>query len=166
MRCTWSPVGQTPLVVHRTRHHRRVSAIAAVTISPRRRHLGWYLALHRDGAIRQEQVLTFLVDLHRHLRSPVIVIWDNLNSHKSRRVREFADGSNWLVALERLPPYAPELNAVEYGWSYTKFVELANATPADVDELYKAVVVANEPIRGNQRHLAGFVRATGLPIDL
>jgi len=35
VRRTWSPCGQTPIVVQRTRHHQKVSVIAALIISPR-----------------------------------------------------------------------------------------------------------------------------------
>lgn len=66
VRRTWAPRGQTPTLRQRTRHHRRVSAIGGLSISPRRRRLGWYLVFHLDRSIRQEQVIDFL----RHLLRP------------------------------------------------------------------------------------------------
>src|SRR5215471_4449657 len=48
VRRTWAPRGRTPILKHRMRHHCRLSLIGAISISPQRRHLGWYLNFHRD----------------------------------------------------------------------------------------------------------------------
>lgn len=165
VRRTWAPIGRTPVLHQRTRHHRKVSAIGAITISPQRRRLGHYLHLHRDGSIGQEQVIAFLRDLLRHLRGNVVVVWDNLSAHRGRRVRDYAAGVPRLH-LEYLPPYAPDLNPLEYSWSHTKMNGLANCCPADVDELHAAVTGATEWISDEQELLRGFVRASGLPIRL
>lgn len=50
--------------------------------------------------------------LHRQLDSPVLLIWDNLGGHRSRRMTSFAARTCWLT-LVYLPPYAPDLNPVE-----------------------------------------------------
>ena len=50
---------------------------------------------------------------HRYLDAPVIVIWDNLNTHLSRKMRAFTSGHpDWLTMIQ-LPAYAPDLNPVE-----------------------------------------------------
>ncbi len=165
MRRTWAPRGQTPVLRVRVRHHRRVSAIGGLSISPQRRHLGWYLVFHKDRSVRQEQVLAFLRDLLRHLRRPLVVIWDHLQAHQSKLLRR------WLrrcrrVHLEYLPGYAPELNPNELGWSYLKGSDrLANFCPNDVDELHGAVRQAAKQAR-TQTLLASLVRGTGLPIRI
>lgn len=165
VRRTWAPVGQTPVLRQRTRHHRKVSGIGAITISPQRRRLGYYLHLHRDGSIGQEQVIAFLRDLLRHLRGDVVVVWDNLSAHRGRKVREYQARTPRLH-LEYLPPYAPDLNPLEYSWSHTKMNGLANYCPANVDELHEAVTGATECIPDEQELLRGFLRATRLPIRL
>ena len=38
--------------------------------------------------------------------------------HRSRLVREFIELSEGHIVTEYLPAYAPELNPVEYIWSY------------------------------------------------
>jgi transposase len=44
---------------------------------------------------------------YRYLDAPVIVIWDNLATHLSRKVRAFTAGHpGWLMVIQ-LPPYAP-----------------------------------------------------------
>lgn len=162
---TWAPRGQTPILKTRTRHHRRLSVIGAVTISPRRRRLGWYLNFHIDRSIRQEQVIEFLRDLLRHIRGEVILIWDRLNAHRGKRVRSFVAGHPRLH-VEFLPAYAPELNPNEYAWSYFKCRSLANYCPDDVDELADTVKRTAAKLRTQQTLLRGFVRAAGLPIAL
>jgi transposase len=162
---TWAPKGQTPVLRHRTRHHRRVSAIGGLSISPQRRRVGWLLRFHTDRSIRQEQVVDFLRDLGRHLRGKIVVVWDHLQAHKSRLLR------GWLrrcrrIHLEYLPGYAPELNPNEYGWSYLKRNPLANYCPHDVDQLHERVVAAADDAADSQRLLRSFIYATSLSIRL
>jgi putative transposase len=149
----------------RIRRRRRVSGIGGVSISPSRRRLGWYLQFHLDLGIRQEQVVAFLRYLLSHLRGRILVVWDRLGAHKGRQLRR------WLrrcrrVHLEFLPPYAPELNPNEYGWSYLKGGELANFCPDDVEQLHGRVVVAATNAASQQSLLRGFVHGTKLPILL
>ena len=79
--------------------------------------------------------MEFLTHLLRHLRGPVLVIWDRLQTHRSRLVREFADAQEGRLALEYLPAYAPELNPVEYIWGHWKHHELPNFCPDDFAQL-------------------------------
>ena len=44
-----------------------------------------------------------------------------------------------LVHLRALPAYAPELNPVEQCWNHTKYADLANFIPDDLDHLQQAV---------------------------
>ncbi len=137
-RRTWSPVGRTPLLRHRTRHHRKVSCIGGLSISPIRRRLRWYLKFHTDTSIRQEQVIRFLRHLPRHLRGPNLLIWDRLNAHLGCLVRQWLSHHLQIVA-ESLPPYVPELNPNEYGWAHLKQYDLANYCPAEVETLKERV---------------------------
>lgn len=162
---TWAPRGQTPVLRQRTRHHRRVSAIGGLSISPGRRRLGWYLRFHRDQSIRQEQVIAFLRHLLRHLRGSVIVVWDHLGAHRGRTLRYWLRRCRRLH-LEFLPGYAPELNPNEYGWAYLKTHRLANYCPPDVDRLHARVLVEARDTASHQTLLRSFVHATGLPIRL
>jgi transposase len=166
VRRTWAPRGRTPLLKHRTRHHRKISCIGGLSISPQRRHLEWYLKFHADTSIRQNEIITFLGELLSHLRGPVILIWDRLNAHRGKLVRQ------WLarrprVQVEYLPPYAPELNPNEYGWINLKGgATLANACPDDIHELSALVVRAAHQRRRRPGLLRSFVRATKLPLRL
>jgi transposase len=163
VRRTWALRGQTPILPQRTRHHRRVSALGGLSLSPRRRRLGWYLHFHLDRSIRQEQVVDFLRDLLRHLAGPIIVVWDRLAAHRSRLLRQWLRRCRRLH-LEYLPGYAPELNPNEYGWAYLKTNPLANYCPDDVEQLHASVLAAGRELAAQQSLLRSFVHATGLPI--
>jgi putative transposase len=165
LRRTWAPRGQTPILHTRTRHHRHVSLIGGISISPRRRRLGWLLNFHADKSIRQEQVIAFLRDLTRHIRGEVFVIWDRLNAHRGKKVRFFL-ARRARLHTEFLPPYAPELNPNEYGWGYLKCTKLANYAPDNLGELQVATKKAAAKISSTQKLLRGFIQATGLPIRL
>ena len=49
---------------------------------------------------------------HQQLAGPLVVVWDNLNSHVSAAMAELAAARDWLTVCQ-LPPYAHELNPVE-----------------------------------------------------
>jgi putative transposase len=51
----------------------------------------------------------------QQLHAPVILCWDNLNTHLSAAMRRFIEAHpDWLTET-RLPAYAPDLNPVEIG---------------------------------------------------
>ena len=56
----------------------------------------------------------FLDAAHQQLNGPVVLVWDNLNTHVSRAMAELVAARSWLTRY-RLPPYASELNPVELG---------------------------------------------------
>ena len=162
---TWAQRGVTPFLRHRLCHHRKVSAIGALTISPKRRRLGLYLHLYPQHNICQEAVIVFLPDLRRHLGGPIVVIWDRWSVHRGGRVRRFLEGQS-LIHAEWLPPCAPDLNPMDKGWGWMKCHRLANYAPAHLDDLSSAVASAHQEARARQDLLRSFVRATGLPIRL
>lgn len=164
LRRSWGPRGETPVLHDRMRNRRHVSAIGAISISPVRKRLNWYMHLHHDS-VGEAHVVAFLRDLTRQLRGDIVLVWDNLGAHRSGMVRDYLAGQPRLIP-EFLPPYAPELNAIEYGWGHLKSNPLANLCPADTHELEGHVGAAACEIRADQSLLRGFVHATGLPIRL
>jgi DDE superfamily endonuclease len=92
---------------------------------------------------------------------PVIVVWDNLNVHKSHAMRAFVATRDWLQ-VAYLPPYAPELNPVEGLWSNLKGGELANHACRTTQELIATAQVGSFRLRREQDLLVGFLHQTGL----
>lgn len=90
---------------------KNVSAIAGLT------GRDFYFQLHA-GAIRSPEVIAFLQALHRQLPGKVLLLWDGAPIHRSRVVTAFVQTQSDWLHVERLPADAPELNPVEYLWSY------------------------------------------------
>ena len=117
----------------------------------------------RPGTYNDESLIEFVRDLRRHLAGQhVILLWDGLPSHRSRRMQEFlAKQSGWLQ-VERLPAYAPELNPVEGLWANLKGRELANRCEDEIDTVDLVARVGARRVRGDQGLLFGFLRHTRL----
>jgi|SRR5687768_15251815 len=162
LRRTWAPCGTTPTLAVRARSHEKVSGIGALIVSPRRRQLTLALALYPRLNIRGPQVLRFLRHLARHVRGPVILVWDRGNPHKHHVVRAWlATHPRWHIVW--LPPYAPELNPVELVWGYFKYGRLANVAPDTVDEIQHHVRRERRRLARHQPLLRSFFRHSALP---
>ncbi|MFF1594974.1 transposase [Streptomyces sp. NPDC058286] len=54
---------------------------------------------------------------HQQLGGPIVLVWENLNTHVSRTMRQLVDARFWLTVYQ-LAPYSPEFNPVEGIWSH------------------------------------------------
>src|SRR6516225_5742601 len=91
---TWAPKGQTPVLQY-SFTWKQLSAVAGVSF--------WNI---------------YFKPLRRHLGDrKLLIVWDRLQAHRSRLVREYVESQEGAIHLEFLPPYAPELNPVEYLWA-------------------------------------------------
>jgi transposase len=138
-----------------------VSAISAVTVSPRRQRCNLY-GLFYLANITQEEVVRFLRLLLRHLPGPIILIWDGGSVHRGPIVRQFLA---WHARLhvEQLPAYAPELNPDELVWNYLKH-HLANGSPDHVDDLLDDLTHLTRNLRRSPALLRAFVVGSELPV--
>lgn len=116
-----------------------MSVIGGVSVSPAEGRLGFYFATAPNGFFTAGKVVGFLRDLLRHLRGNVTVVWDRGGNHKGPVMRDFLR-RNRRLRLEMLPAWAPDHNPVEAVWSWLKYVELANYTPAGVGPLDDEVI--------------------------
>ena len=134
VRRSWQPRGQTPVLLQRGRRLKKVSALAALGVSPRRDHVRLYFRLHSDAEIGARQVIGFLRHLNQELNGPCVLLWDRLNAHRAKRTRHFVESDDHLHPFF-LPAYAPELNPVEYAWGYLKMNPLANWPAFEIENL-------------------------------
>lgn len=155
---TWALRGQTPIVGHFYRRD-RISAISALTVSPRRRHYGLYFSF-QAGNIKTGDVAVFLGELLRHLRGHVVLLWDKALIHRGKPVQRIRQRFKRLH-VECFPEYAPELNPTEYVWAQAKR-RTANGSPRCVKELRSSVLKAVREIRSSQRLLKSCIRVTEL----
>jgi transposase len=97
------------------------------------------------------------------LHAPVILCWDNLNTHISAAMRAFTGAhQDWLTVVQ-LPSYAPDLNPAEGVWANMKN-GLGNLAARNVDQL--AAVLRNRLKRIQYRPaLIGFLAQTGLTLE-
>jgi len=100
-----------------------------------RQVLGIIVHKHWEPDWLSPQDVDFLRRLLRQIPGDLLVIWDGLRQHRSRRVRDFVADQDGRLTLEYLPAYAPELNPVEYVWGYWKRHELPNFCPRDFGQL-------------------------------
>ena len=157
VRRTWAPRGQRPVMYCWDRHD-RLSVIAGLTLSARRRRIGLYFAIHEHN-VKTPQVEAFIRQVQRQLGRPLVVVMDRLAAHRS--AAGLLRGDERFV-IEWLPGYAPDLNPVEAAWSQTKYTDLANYVPADVLDLKIEAKLALEATKAKQQLLRSFFHAARL----
>jgi len=165
VRRSWAPAGQTPILRQRTRHHRKLSVIAALVVSPCRRRVRLYFKNYPDANIDGTAVANFLCHLHRQRRSQLFLLWDRLSAHRAAIASEFLRRHRRLHP-EFLPPYAPELNPVEGVWGYLKLNPLANFAPPDLSALVSRARRCSRSLQRKPRLLRSFIRHCPLPLRL
>ena len=85
----------------------------AKAVGGRRCQLLEHLLQTSASAVRAPDIVAFLRALRRHLADrKLLIVWDRLQAHRSRLVREYVQGQEGAIHLEYLPPYAPELNPI------------------------------------------------------
>ena len=117
----------------------------------------------RDGrrkGFTEADYAALLDAAHQQLGGPIVVVWDNLNTHVSAAMAELIAARPWLTVY-RLPPYAHELNPVESVWSHLKR-SLANLTKHTIAELTVLVNTRLKRMQYRPALLAGFLASTGL----
>lgn len=162
VRRTLAPRGKTPILKTKASHREKVSVTAALTISPKSHRLGLYWKTFPRSFVNAERSAEFLRGLLRNLDGAVIVVWDGGPMHKGEPIQKLCSDYPRLH-LERLPPYAPDLNPVEYLWSHLKYGRMANFIPDDVFQLDAVLNDNLRKTRKSPQSLSAFFRAAKLP---
>jgi hypothetical protein len=146
----------------------RLSVAALVAVKPGHRpRLIYRTHRGRRGGRRKgltEADYAALFDAaHRQLGGPIVLVWDNLNTHVSAVMAELVAARPWLTVY-RLPPYAHELNPVEPVWAHLKR-SLANLTKHNIAELTVLVKTRLKRMQHRPGLLDGFLTSTGLDLS-
>ena len=165
VRRTWSPRGRTPVLYQRTRHHTKVSVIAALCVAPHRDRVHLYFRLHGDAQINTDLVIDFLRQLNRQLQGRIILLWDRLGAHRSKSTQGFLSDTPALHPVF-LPPYAPDLNPVEFVWSYLKTKPLANLALTELPSLQSVTRRHARSLQHKERLLRSFLKHSPLILRL
>ena len=152
---TYAPCGQTPILKEYLSYD-HLSLIGAITPQ------GRLFLKDYDHSITSQEVVAFLGQLQRLIPGMLLVIWDGHPIHRSKKLRAYlAGGAAQRIHLEQLPGYAPDLNPMEWVWSYLKVAELAN-TPCDhLSEVSKLIHKAKRRMQRRPELIQAFIRDAG-----
>src|SRR5512135_2864521 len=93
-------------------------------------------SLVRPTSLNGLHTIEFLVHLGRLGADRLLVVWDGSPIHRRAEVKAFVAEAGDAIHLEPLPPYAPDLNPVEWLWRQMKEVEMRNQTCLDLEQLH------------------------------
>lgn len=166
---TWGRRGHTPVISVSGKGSGRLSVAGLFCVRPGQRpRLLYRVKIHRPRkgerrSFAETDYAALLDAAHQYLKAPIVLIWDNLNTHLSAAMRKLIAGRDWLHVFQ-LPAYAPDLNPIESAWSHVKR-SLGNLAATSVDHL--ATIVRNRLKRIQYRPdlLANFLAQTGLTLD-
>jgi putative transposase len=148
-------------------HDTRVSLAALIAVRPGQRPR-LIFRTHRARRADKRKGFTetdyarLLDTAHQQLGGPVVLVWDGLNTHTSRAMRELVAARSWLTVFQ-LPAYAPELNPVEPVWSNLKR-SLANLVKQDIGQLTALVRTRLRRMQYRPGLLDGFLAKPGLDL--
>ena len=166
---TWGPRGQTPVIRVRGRSRRRISIAALACYKPGETARLIYrprIHLQLKGARKSfawTDYRDLLVRAHLQLRAPIVVVWDNLNTHRTAGLRQYAADHDWLT-IYQLPSYAPDLNPVEGIWSLLRRGHTANVAFTDPEHLERTLRHGLAQIQRRPHLIDGCLTETGLKL--
>ena len=154
---TYGPKGQTPVMDEwQTRDH--LSVMGGVTSQ------GKVYTLVRPTSLNGLHSIEFLVHLGRVVGDRLLVIWDRSPIHRRAEVQAFVAEAGGKIHLEPLPPYAPDLNPVEWLWQHLKKVELRNLVCLDLEQLHMELHLALGRVRPRLALVRSFFEGAGLAL--
>jgi len=160
VRATWAPRGQTPVLRHPF-NWKRLSLAGALAYEPDGSDAHLFFEL-RPGAYNDETLIAFLSELNEVEQRNVLLVWDGLPSHRSRRMSDWIASQHHWLSVERLPGYAPDLNPIENVWGNLKSQELANLCSNTIDQVADIAEGGLDRIGSDAALCFAFLRHSGL----
>ncbi|MER6434383.1 transposase [Streptomyces sp900105245] len=165
---TWGRCGRTPVVTISGRRTGRLSVAGLIALRPgSRTRLCHRLRTHAAGKgtrrrMSEQDFVALVGGVHQLVKAPIVRVWDRLNTHVSRKMRNFVAERPWLTVF-LLPAYSPDLNPVEWVWVHVKH-SLANLAVAALDRLEVLVRNRLKRLQYQPHILNGFIAGTGLTL--
>jgi transposase len=152
---SYAPCGLTPILPqYLSRDH--LAAIGAITLDGQ-----LFLQTH-EQAISSREVIGFLGWLQRSFRGQLLILWDGSPIHRSKPLKAYlANGAAERIHLEPFPGYAPELNPIEWVWSYMKVAQLANLACDSLPQLQQHVHNTKRRLQRKPNLIQSFIRHVG-----
>nr|WP_282206392.1 IS630 family transposase [Kitasatospora fiedleri] len=166
---TWGRRGRTPVVTVSGRRAGRLSVAGLIAVRPgSRTRLCHRLVTHPAGkgmrrSMGERDFIALVDGVHQLVKAPIVLVWDRLNTHVSRAVRELVDQRARLTVF-LLPAYSPDLNPVEWVWAHVKH-SLANLAVMALDRLEALVRNRLKRLQYPPDTPDGFIAGTGLTLD-
>jgi hypothetical protein len=160
VRATWAPRGHTPVLRHAF-NWKRLSLAGALVYEPDGHDAHLFFEL-RPGAYNDEALIEFLTELYAVEQRAVLLIWDGLPSHRSRRMSDWIANQRGWLSVERLPGYAPDLNPIENVWGNLKSTELANLCSTTIAEVADTAASGLDRIGTDAPLCLAFLHHSGL----
>lgn len=156
--------GRTPVVTVSGRRSGRLTVGGLIAMRPgSRTRLCHRLRTHPAGRGQRRSMgprdFIALVDgVHQLVKTPIVLVWDRLNTHVSHAMRELIAERTWLTVFP-LPAHSPDLNPVEWVWAHVKH-SLANLAVVALDRLEAHVRNRLKPLQYRPDTLDGFIAGT------
>jgi hypothetical protein len=162
-RRTLAPRGKTP-ILKVSASHGKISVIGAMALQRPTNQFSFFFELLGDNAnFRGGSVAAFVKRLRTQLTGSITLLWDNYCIHRARPVKDYIESTPTIEVVE-FPPYAPELNPVDYVWSYVKYGRLANYCPANLTELRQRITDELTLVASQSGLLSALFKRAGLPL--
>lgn len=166
---TWGRRGHTPVIPVSGKGSGRISIAGLTCYRPGQRpRLIYRTLVHRNRkgerrSFSERDYIGLLDAAHQQLDGPIVLVWDNLNTHISAAMRQMIDARDWLHVI-RLPAYAPDLNPTEGVWSHLKR-SIGNLAVTGVDHLQAIIKNRLKSIQYRTDLLDGLLAHTGLTLE-
>ncbi len=154
---TYAPRGQTP-IMDEWQTHDHLSVMGGLTSQ------GKVYTLVRPQSLNGLHTIAFLIHLGRVVGDRLLVIWDGSPIHRRAEVGAFVAEARGKIHVEPLPPYAPDLNPVEWLWRHLKEVELRNLSCLDLEQLHLELHLALGRVRQKLSLMQSFFEGAELAI--
>jgi transposase len=162
---TWAPKGQTP-VIPSAAVWTSYTCTGLVVCTPSGGNSDLMLTFQR-GSVKSSDFVKNLKRFKREWKrrygtTKLILFVDGLAAHWSKEAKEWlATQTDWLE-MHPLPPYAPDLNPVEYLWSVGKARDLANMFVDAATDVPHHIWRFKRRVKRARRTLQGFLKHSGL----
>lgn len=166
---TWAKRGHTPVARVSGKGSGRISIAGLIAVKPGERTRFVYKLREHHGrkgerrSLSERDYATLLDSAHHQVHAPLVLIWDNLNTHHDTTMTALIRARPWLTVY-RLPPYAPDLNPVEGVWSNLR-ATTSNLATTSLDQLTAIVKNRLKSLQYRPTVINGFIAETGLTLE-
>lgn len=118
-----------------------------------------FIYMHKtNDNFNYETYIEFLENMISHYyknKQKIFLIQDNASYHKKSETYEWFSEHRKYIEVTNLPPYCPELNAIERLWHYVRVNATHNRYHDTQESLRKALFQTFETIQNNPHSISG-----------